>query len=135
LATTDAAFIDTPQTGRLSHMHELQVTERILNIVLQHAAGQEVSRIVRIHLRVGALSDLEDEWIQHYFDYLSRGTLAEKAELAITRAPIVARCDACACSFEVKREALGSATCPACGELRLALVSGREYLIENMEVL
>jgi len=116
-------------------MHELQVTERILNIVLQHAKGQDVSRIIRIHLRVGELSDLEDEWIQHYFDYLSRGTMAENAQLAITRAPIIARCDSCACSFEVKRDALGDATCPQCAEQRLELVSGSGYFIENMEVL
>ena len=77
-------------------MHELQITERILNVVLRHAAGHDISRIVRIHLRIGELSDLQDEWIQHYFDYLSRGTLAENAQLAITRAPIVVRCEACA---------------------------------------
>lgn len=115
-------------------MHELQITERILNIVLQHAAGQAIGRIVRIHLRVGELSDLEDEWIQHYFDYLSRGTLAEHAQLAITRAPIVVRCEACAGSFEVPRSDLGHAACPECGEPRLQLISGRGYFIENMEV-
>lgn len=115
-------------------MHELQITERILQIVLQHAAGQRISRIVRIHLRVGELSDLEDEWIQHYFEYLSRGTLAEQAQLAITRAPIVLRCDACAASFDVHKTALGEASCPHCGASRLQLVSGRGYFIENMEV-
>lgn len=116
-------------------MHELQITERILNIVLQHAAGQDINRIVRIHLRIGELSDLEDEWIQHYFDYLSRGTLAEHAELAITRAPIVVACHSCSYSFEVKKDQLGQVNCPECGEGRLELVSGRGYLIENMEVM
>ncbi len=116
-------------------MHELQVTERILGIALQHAAGHEVSRIVRIHLRIGELSDLEDEWIQHYFDYLSKGTLAEKAQLAIKRAPIVVSCTDCKNSFEIKKEKLGESTCPDCGAKRLDLVSGREYLVENMEVL
>ena len=115
-------------------MHELQITERILNVVLQHAAGQDIRRIVRIHLRIGELSDLEDEWIQHYFDYLSRGTLAEHATLAITRAPIVVACQSCSRSFEVKREKLGQVTCPDCGEGRLELVSGRGYLVQNMEV-
>lgn len=115
-------------------MHELQITERILKIVLQHAAGQRIGRIVRIHLRVGELSDLEDEWIQHYFEYLSRGTLAEQAQLAITRAPIVVRCGECAASFEVPKSTLGEATCAQCGASRLQLVSGRGYFIENMEV-
>jgi hydrogenase nickel incorporation protein HypA/HybF len=116
-------------------MHELQITESILNIVLKHASGQDVSKIVRIHLKIGALSDLEDEWIQHYFNYLSRGTVAENAELAITRAPVVLCCQSCSCSFEIKREDLGHAQCPECGDSGLELVAGREYLIENMEVL
>jgi hydrogenase nickel incorporation protein HypA/HybF len=115
-------------------MHELQVTERILKIVLKHAAGHDVSRIAVIHLRIGELSDLEDEWMQRYFDYLSRGTLAENAELAIERAPIVMSCDSCSHSFQVEKRELGTATCPECGESRFRLVSGREYFVKNIEV-
>jgi hydrogenase nickel incorporation protein HypA/HybF len=116
-------------------MHELQVTERILDIALKHAAGHDVTRIVRIGLKIGELSDLEDEWIQRYFDYLSRGTLAEKAELAIERAPIVLGCESCGSSFQIQREQLGSPECPECGETRCRLVSGREYLVRNIEVI
>ena len=115
-------------------MHELPITQSILSVVLRHAAEQNVTRIVRIRLRVGELSDLADEWIQHYFSYLSRGTLAEAAELAITRTPIVLRCTSCEGSFEVARARIGEAKCPACGGERLELVSGRGYVVENMEV-
>jgi hydrogenase nickel incorporation protein HypA/HybF len=115
-------------------MHELPVAERILNTALQHAAGSEVARILVIHLRIGELSDVEDEWLQRYFDYLSRGTLAEDARLAIERAPIVLSCDSCCCSFEIKKEELKHAGCPECGESRCRLISGREYFVKNMEV-
>ncbi len=116
-------------------MHELPITKRILDIVLHHAAGQNVRRIVRVHLRVGALSDLEDHWIQHYFNYLSRGTLAEHAELAITRTPLTVRCRSCTRTLEITRDDLGRANCPDCGDTGCELVAGREYFIENMEVL
>jgi len=116
-------------------MHELQVTERILEIALKHAAGHDVSKIVRIGLKIGELSDLEDEWIQRYFDYLSRGTLAENALLAIERAPIVLGCQACGSSFEIRREQLGSPECPECGDTSCRLISGREYLVKNIEVM
>jgi len=115
-------------------MHELQVTERILEVALSHASGHEVSRIVTINLTVGELSDLEDEWIQHYFDYLSRGTVAENARLVIKRAPVVLCCDSCSCSFAIKRSELGEVGCPQCGESRCQVVAGREYVVENMEV-
>ena len=115
-------------------MHELQITEGILNVVLRHADGQNVTKIVRIHLRVGELSDLADEWIQRYFSYLSRGTLAEHAELAIPRAPIVLQCIDCNASFEIRRASFGEANCPQCAGTRMDLVSGRGYFVENMEV-
>jgi len=115
-------------------MHELQVTERILDIVVRHASGHDVNRIAVIHLKIGDLTDLEDEWIQRYFDYLSRGTLAENAKLAIQRAPIVLECGSCSCSFDVRKEGLGDAACPECGGSEYRLISGREYLIENIEV-
>jgi hydrogenase nickel incorporation protein HypA/HybF len=115
-------------------MHELQVTKRILDIALGHAEGQQVRRIAVIHLRIGALSDLEDDWLQRYFAYLSRGTLAERARLAIERLPIVVRCSGCSKSFEVEKSALDAAACPGCGGSRCELVSGREYVVANMEV-
>lgn len=115
-------------------MHELPITQSILSIVLRHAAGQNVTKIVRIRLRVGELSDLADEWIQHYFSYLSRGTLAQDATLAITRAPIVLRCAACNGSFEMAKDRLSEARCSTCGGERLELVAGRGYFIEDMEV-
>jgi hydrogenase nickel incorporation protein HypA/HybF len=115
-------------------MHELQVTERILDVVLKHAAGHDVSRIVVIHLKVGELSDLEDEWLQRYFDYLSKDTLAENARLAIERAPIVMQCESCSASLEVRKDELREIVCAECGGSRFRLVSGREYLVKNIEV-
>ena len=98
-------------------MHELQVTERILDVVLKHASGHDVSKIVVIHLRIGELSDLEDEWLQRYFDYLSKDTLAENARLAIEKAPIVMQCESCGCSLEVGRTICRRSSAPTVGNL------------------
>jgi hydrogenase nickel incorporation protein HypA/HybF len=116
-------------------MHELPVTESILNIVLRHAPAGSVNRIVRIFLEIGELSELEDEWIQRYFDYLSKGTIAEKAELVIQRIPIMFQCDKCANAFEIQREALQDIQCPECGNTGCKLVSGKGYYVKNMEVI
>ncbi|MCE5262956.1 MAG: hydrogenase maturation nickel metallochaperone HypA, partial [Deltaproteobacteria bacterium] len=45
-------------------MHELSVTEAILKIVLKHAEANSVRQVVAIHLRIGKMSDLQDEWLQ-----------------------------------------------------------------------
>ncbi|MFP4532130.1 MAG: hydrogenase maturation nickel metallochaperone HypA [Desulfobacterales bacterium] len=115
-------------------MHELPVTERILNIVLKHAERNRVSQIISITLTVGELSELEDEWIQHYFDYLSKDTIAAGAKLKIERTPIVIRCNACGRSESVSKAKLGEMVCPQCGaSADFTLVSGREYYIKEME--
>ncbi len=115
-------------------MHELPITESILKVVLRHAEINEARRVIAIHLQVGKLSDLEDDWIQRYFDYLSKGTLAEGAKLKIERTPVRVRCDACSTPYEVEMATLEDSVCPACGERGGTLLSGREYVIKEMEV-
>lgn len=118
----------------IKQMHELPITESILKIVLTHAERNDVRRVMIIHLRIGKLSDLEDEWVQRYFDYLSKGTVAQGAKLKIERTPITLQCNACAASYEVEITGLKDSVCPACGQKDGKLISGREYYIENMEV-
>lgn len=117
-------------------MHELPVTESILEIVVKHAKQNQVSRVVSITLEVGELSDLENEWLQHYFDYLSKDTLAAGAELKIQRAPIVLKCRQCGHEFRIQKDELGLSDCPQCGTAGdVSLVSGRQYHIKEMEAL
>jgi len=115
-------------------MHELPVTESILKIVLKHALANNVQRVTAVHLQIGRLSDLEDDWIQRYFDYLSKDTMAQGAKLIIERMPIVMLCDACSTSYETEVAKLGELTCPNCGGVDSTLISGREYYIKDMEV-
>jgi hydrogenase nickel incorporation protein HypA/HybF len=115
-------------------MHELPITESILKIVLKHAETNNVRQVMAIHLQVGKLSDLEDEWIQRYFDYLSKGTVAEGAKLKIERMPIMLQCSACFTSYEAEATKLGDVVCPNCGQKDSTLLSGREYYIKDMEV-
>jgi hydrogenase nickel incorporation protein HypA/HybF len=115
-------------------MHELPITEEILKIVLKHAQINNVRQVMAIHLQIGKLSDLEDEWIQRYFDYLSKGTVAEGAKLKIQRMPIMMQCSACSTSYEAEAAKIGDLACPQCGQKESSLLSGREYYIKDMEV-
>jgi len=115
-------------------MHELPVTKSILEIVLRHAESADVGRVRRIHLSIGALSDLEPEWIQEYFDRLSRGTMAEGASLEVQRQPLSCSCERCEAEFTCRREDLDGAACPACGSNDYSVLSGTGYMVESMEV-
>ncbi len=92
-----------------------------------------MSRISIIHLKIGALSDLEAEWLQRYFDHLARGTEAEGARLEVTRSPLTFRCSSCFEEFSALREELDKVLCPRCGVQDATVVSGTGYTVESME--
>jgi len=114
-------------------MHELPVINSILNVVMKHAVASNVNKIVAVHLQVGEMCDLEEKWMQDYFDYLSKGGIAEGARLVIERTPVVMKCDACGTSFNVDLKQNAALSCPQCGGEKYSMVSGREYYIKSME--
>lgn len=115
-------------------MHELPVTRSILGIVLRHAEANGVERVLSVDLGIPALSDLESEWLQSYFDRLSQGTAAEGAVLRVRRLPLTFLCTVCSREFAVTREELESAGCPACGGSAASVTAGTGYTVESMEV-
>ena len=114
-------------------MHELPVTKSILGIVLRHAEMRGVSKVLAIDLAIGALSDLEAEWLQEYFDHLSKGTPAAGAKLRIHRSPLTFVCEPCSREFTATREELETASCPVCGSREASILSGTAYTVESME--
>lgn len=116
-------------------MHELPVTKSICDIVLRHAAANDAARVLSVQLEIGALSDLQNEWVQRYFDYLSRGTVAEGAELDIRKVPAVFSCNRCGERFAVNSLVEEGIACGPCGAEDVTLVSGREYLVKSIEVI
>jgi hydrogenase nickel incorporation protein HypA/HybF len=114
-------------------MHELPVIQSILDIVLNHARMNHVKKVHRIALSVGELSDLQNEWLQRYFDYISKDTVAEGARLVIERMPVVLKCANCAKETPVKPAGMRDLVCPECGKKEFTLIAGREYFIKSME--
>ena len=116
-------------------MHELYITKSIHQIVLKHAIKGKVNKVLSVNLEIGALSDLQSEWIQRYFDKLILGTVVEGAKLNITRVPAIFRCNHCQQSFEICSLLEQDLSCKQCLSKEVSLVSGREYRIKNMEAL
>ena len=115
-------------------MHELAVTQEVLKIVLRHAEMNGARQVVSVSLRIGELRDIVDEWMQRFFDYISRSTIAEGAKLKIERSPVVFRCD-CGEIFPVNIKENREITCPRCGGEKTVLCSGREFDIQSIAVI
>ncbi len=113
-------------------MHELPVTQGILQVAIESAQQNDASRITDIYLVIGALSGLVDDSIQFYFDFLSRDTLAAGATLHIRREPALADCWQCGQQSEVTPPLLTE--CPACGSPRLTISGGRAFYVESIDI-
>lgn len=114
-------------------MHELSIMSNILDIVMEYATKNGAKKVAKVYLQVGDLSDLLPEWMQMYFDFVSKDTIADKAELVIERVPAVLKCKKCLNEFTMNRENW-QFTCPKCNETDVEIISGREFKILSIEV-
>jgi len=112
-------------------LHELSITQGILDIALAAARDANLARVTAVHLVVGDLSSIVDDSVQFYFDLLSKGTAAEGASLTFERRPAILTCAACSHTFTVRPPL--PPTCPACGAARLRVTGGRELRVESIE--
>lgn len=116
-------------------MHELSVTESIVNIVVKRALADKAEKVLTIHLKIGEMTDLVGECIQQYFDYLSKGTIAEGAILSIEKSPVAFQCADCSTTFPVSLKESGKIVCNQCGGDNVTLISGREFYVKHIEVI
>jgi hydrogenase nickel incorporation protein HypA/HybF len=112
-------------------MHELGVTENIVNIALTKATEAQANKVIKINLVVGELSGFVPDCIQFYFDSLSRDTIAQGAALRFESVPTELRCRDCSTIFR-PQDTLWS--CPKCRGQSVEIFKGRELYIESMEV-
>jgi len=112
-------------------MHELAITQAVIGLVSEHAEKAEARKVVRINLVVGELTGFVGDFVQFYFDHMTKGTIMENAELTFKTIPTTGRCRDCSKEFEVKEM---DWTCPSCKGNSIQLVGGNELLVESIEV-
>lgn len=112
-------------------MHEMAVTQSMLNVALEHADKAGAKRIRRINLVIGEISGIVDDSVQFYFDFISKDTPAEGATLEMERKPARFRCRQCGEEFPMRD---GDWSCPHCQALGGEVISGREFFMESIEV-
>ena len=62
-------------------MHELPVTESVLEIAIRHAEQAEASRVTAVNLTIGQLSSIVDDSVKFYWDIITENTLCEGSKL------------------------------------------------------
>jgi hydrogenase nickel incorporation protein HypA/HybF len=115
-------------TGGL--MHELYVTEQILDITIKHAARAQAGRVTDLYLVIGQLSSIVDDSLQFYWDIVSKDTLAEGAQLHFDRKPAEFQCRECHHRYTPDQ----NLACPLCKSLSVDVVSGEEFYLDAIDV-
>jgi hydrogenase nickel incorporation protein HypA/HybF len=112
-------------------MHELSVTENILQIALKHADQAEAVRVTGINVVIGSLSSIIDDSIQFYWDFISDNTICKGAQLHFNRIPAVLKCQTCGTEYKIE----GSLeACPSCQGENIQVISGEEFYLDSIEI-
>ncbi len=112
-------------------MHELAVTQSILEIALRHAETKQALRITHLFIVMGEWSSTVDDSIQFYWDMISDGTIAKGAILHFNRIPVEIICINCGHSYKPNSREL---LCPKCASTKIKVKTGEEFYLESIEI-
>ncbi|RLC94632.1 MAG: hydrogenase maturation nickel metallochaperone HypA [Chloroflexi bacterium] len=112
-------------------MHELAVTQSMLDLVLEEAKKAGASRVQKINIVLGNLSGIVGDSVEFYFQFLSKDTIAEGASLSFDTRPTQARCRGCGHLFPLQESQW---VCPRCADSALEIAAGNELYVDSIEV-
>ncbi|NSW51421.1 MAG: hydrogenase maturation nickel metallochaperone HypA [Anaerolineae bacterium] len=111
-------------------MHELAVTESILNITTRFARQENATRVTDVYLVIGDLSSIIDDSVQFYWDFITKDTVCEKSLLHFRRIPARAKCNNCGHEFQLKE----LMPCPQCDSARFKIIEGEEFYVDSIKI-
>jgi hydrogenase nickel incorporation protein HypA/HybF len=108
-------------------MHELSITQSVVDAVSEHTAG---ARVTEVRLRIGALSGVVPDALRFCFELVAEGTCVEGAKLVIDEVPGKGHCRGCDAAVPLPDLIL---LCP-CGSADVQITAGRELQVASIEV-
>ena len=78
-------------------MHELAISQAIIDTALRHAGGR---RVTGVHVRVGSLRQVVPDSLAFYFEIVARDTPCEGSRLDLEAVSAVLRCPACGAEWD-----------------------------------
>jgi hydrogenase nickel incorporation protein HypA/HybF len=112
-------------------MHELAITQSVLNIAVEYATRANATRVTDLYLVIGQLSSVMDDSVQFYWDIISRDTLCEGARLHFERVPATMLCLDCGHTYTLPGELVA---CPQCGSTAVKVIAGEEFRLDSIGV-
>ena len=111
-------------------MHELSVTESILEIALRHAQAAGANRITDINLVIGQYASIVDDSVQFYWDLITPNTIAQDSKLHFRRILAELECLNCKNKYHPDNDL----SCPVCHSVQTRIVTGDEFYLDSIDV-
>lgn len=112
-------------------MHELAVTESLLETASDYAVRNGAKRVLGLNLVIGDLSGIIDDSVQFYWDMISVDTICAGSKLNINKQPARFLCRSCQKEFTMDGELT---PCPHCGSIDIKVISGDEFMLQSIEI-
>jgi hydrogenase nickel incorporation protein HypA/HybF len=111
-------------------MHEVSIVEGLIEILLDVARENGLSKVTRITLRIGEMRQIVPDALYFAFEAVGKGTIAEGAEIVINSVPTCARCSDCSNEFSVEEYCF---FCPSCSSRNVSVIKGKELFVDSIE--
>jgi len=113
-------------------MHELAITESLLEITLKHAAAANAKKVNQLNIIIGQMSSVVDDSVQFYWDFVAQNTIAAGALLNFERIPAKFLCRNCQTEFTLNSHP--DFVCPQCASGQVQVVGGDEFRLDSIDV-
>ena len=115
-------------------MHEMALTRDVVDIVIEEAEKAGASRVRAVYLTIGYARDIVEDLFEQCFAWMARGTVAEGAELVLSRVPLTVECNECGRAYHIDVHDRGTWTCASCGKKSYQLKTGMEFFINGLDI-
>ena len=113
-------------------MHELSIAYNIVQIASDAGLNAGASRVVSVHLRLGALSGVVSDALRLGYDIASEGSILQGSQLEIEEIPVSVYCPQC--KAEKILDTIQDFRCPVCGMPTADIRQGKELEIAYLEI-
>lgn len=116
-------------------MHEMSLVRNMLHVVLEECSRYDTASVTEVHLAIGEMRDVVEDYVPELFRYLARDTVAAQANVVVRRVPVTVRCGSCGEIFAVRLRDKEPWACPRCQAAEgHALFSGNEFRVDSIEI-
>lgn len=112
-------------------MHEVSIMEEAVSMAVKAARASGAQRVLKLRLRIGAMTGVVPDAMRFAFDIVCRDTIAAGAALEIEAVPATCWCPICDREFSPVQF---PQECPACHNFSGELRRGRELEIAAVEI-